>query len=57
MNIDFNALADGKDVASDNNKRFSEEIASDLKQLTGLDFGVNQQKWLEYFRGANPDEP
>ncbi len=57
LDIDFNALAKGKDAASDNNKEFREEIATDLKTLTGHDFGVNKKRWIKYFRDAHRDEP
>lgn len=53
--INVNAIAKGKEICVDNNKRFSAIIARHLKQLTGHDFGEDKKKWLEYYqKNYNP---
>lgn len=52
LDINFNALDKGKDVMSDNNKEFRTAITTNLKRMTGQDFGENKQKWLEYYRNT-----
>lgn len=52
LDIDVNAIAEGKDVMNDNNKEFRTAITYNLKRMTGQDFGENKQKWLEYYRNT-----
>ena len=50
LDMDFQALAQGKNIMRNHNKEVPNEIAEHLKQLTGHDFGVNKKKWLAYYR-------
>jgi PBS lyase HEAT-like repeat len=54
LDMNFQALAEGKEVMGDNDKATRVQIVEELKRLTGRDFGVSKQKWLDYCRKTWP---
>jgi HEAT repeat protein len=49
LDINFNAVATGKNVMEDQNKRVRMEISEDLQKLTGQNFGTDKKRWMEWF--------
>ena len=49
LDVDYQALADGKDVGYDQNKICRQEIVEHLEHMTGQDFGVDKAKWLAWY--------
>lgn len=57
LSTDFNAIGnrDGKAAFNDNNRTYPPRIAKHLEEMTGEDFGIDQENWLEYFKITHPD--
>jgi HEAT repeat protein len=49
LDINFNAVAAGKDVIEDQNVRVRGEISEDLQKLTGQNFGTDKKLWEAWF--------
>jgi PBS lyase HEAT-like repeat len=50
LKIDFDALAEGKNVARDNNEFYRSKIADHLMEMTEQrELGTDRDKWLDYF--------
>jgi hypothetical protein len=54
LDMNFNAVATGKDVAQDQNECTRMEISEDLQKLTGQNFGMDKNHWLEWFSRTHP---
>jgi hypothetical protein len=55
LKIDFDALAEGKNVARDNNEFYRSKIADHLAEMTGQrELGTDREKWLDYFHKSHP---
>lgn len=55
LKIDFDALAEGKDVSRDNNEFYRSKIAESLSEMTGQrEFGTDREKWLNFHHQTHP---
>jgi len=54
LDVDFQALAEGKDVARDNNGMWRGFIADHLKKITGKQFGLDKAKWVQWYESTYP---
>ena len=52
FDIDFQALAEGKQVVIDNNEYYRKTISESLKKMTGQSLGVDKKKWLNYYQST-----
>ncbi len=54
LDIDYNAVAKGKEVMRDQTERVRREISEALQKLTGQNFGTDKKRWVEWFTRTHP---